>query len=100
MDRICRRLFGHGRPARLRRRRAARQDGGEDDESAAGRELRLRHARHLLAASSRAITAIAADAGFADSSHLCRTFSELLDITPGAYRGLVRSSGSETQGAN
>ena len=64
------------------------------------RELRLRHARHLLTASSRAITAIAADAGFADSSHLCRTFSELLDITPGAYRGLVRTSGSESRGAH
>jgi AraC family transcriptional regulator len=54
--------------------------------------LRLRHARHLLSASSRTITAIAADAGFADSSHLCRTFANLLDITPGGYRGLARTS--------
>jgi AraC family transcriptional regulator len=56
------------------------------------RTLRLRHARHLLSASSRSITAIAADTGFADSSHLCRTFSELLELTPSAYRGLARSS--------
>jgi AraC family transcriptional regulator len=56
------------------------------------RALRLRHARHLLASPDRTISAIAADAGFADSSHLCRTFSNLLDITPGAYRGLACTS--------
>jgi AraC family transcriptional regulator len=56
------------------------------------RALRLRHARHLLSTSSRTIAAIAADAGFADSSHLCRTFAHLLQITPGAYRGLACTS--------
>ena len=64
------------------------------------RALRLRHARHLLSASSRSITAIAADAGFADSSHLCRTFTELLELTPSAYRGLARSSGAGATGRN
>jgi AraC family transcriptional regulator len=62
------------------------------------RALRLRHARRLLSASAQTITAIAADAGFADSSHLCRTFADLLDITPGAYRGLARSSGGVPEG--
>jgi AraC family transcriptional regulator len=64
------------------------------------RALRLRHARHLLSASSRSITAIAAEAGFADSSHLCRTFSELLELTPSAYRGLARSSGGAGEARN
>ena len=52
------------------------------------RALRLRRARQLLAARGRTITDVAADCGFADSSHLCRTFSELLDVTPTVYRRL------------
>ena len=52
------------------------------------RSLRVRHARHLLAASRRSIAAIAADAGFADPSHLSRTFAHLLHVTPREYRRL------------
>lgn len=52
------------------------------------RGLRLREARHLLTSSLRSVAAIASEAGFADSSHLCRTFSNLLEITPKAYRRL------------
>ena len=54
------------------------------------RALRLREARHLLAASRWNIAAIAGQAGFSDSSHLCRTFSDLLQMTPKTYRRLCR----------
>jgi AraC family transcriptional regulator len=54
------------------------------------RGLRLQHARHLLSGSPRSITAIAAEAGFSDGSHLSRTFSELLGVTPKTFRTLSR----------
>lgn len=54
------------------------------------RSLRLRHARHLLSASQRSITAIAAEAGFSDPSHLSRTFADLLGLTPRSFRKLSR----------
>jgi AraC family transcriptional regulator len=54
------------------------------------RALRLREARHLLAASGWNIAAIAGQTGFSDSSHLCRTFSDLLQMTPKTYRRLCR----------
>jgi AraC-like DNA-binding protein len=50
------------------------------------RGLRIRSARHSLSASCRSIAAIAAESGFVDASHLCRTFSSLLGTTPRAYR--------------
>jgi AraC family transcriptional regulator len=56
------------------------------------RALRLCHARQLLSTSVRTVSSIAADSGFADSSHLTRTFSRSLGITPNAFRGLARSS--------
>jgi AraC family transcriptional regulator len=52
------------------------------------RGLRLRHARHLLSSSRRSVTAIAAEAGFSDPSHLSRTFAELLGVTPRSFRDL------------
>jgi AraC family transcriptional regulator len=54
------------------------------------RALRLREARHLLAGSRWNIAAIAGQSGFSDSSHLCRTFSDLLEMTPKTYRRLCR----------
>lgn len=54
------------------------------------RSLRLRHARHLLSASRRSITAIASEAGFSDPSHLSHTFGELLGVTPRSFRNLSR----------
>lgn len=52
------------------------------------RALRIRHARHLLATSKRSLTAIAGESGFFDSSHLSRTFANMLDVTPKNYRRL------------
>jgi AraC family transcriptional regulator len=52
------------------------------------RALRLRRARQLLATRGPTITDVASDCGFADSSHLSRTFSDLLHVTPKFYRRL------------
>ncbi len=53
------------------------------------RQLRVERARALLAR-SETLAAIAADAGFADQSHMTREFYRLLGLTPGAYRRAVR----------
>jgi AraC-like DNA-binding protein len=50
------------------------------------RQLRLRHARRLLAAGSSPADAATA-AGFADQSHLTRWFRRHYGITPGTFRG-------------
>ncbi|GII79328.1 transcriptional regulator [Sphaerisporangium rufum] len=49
------------------------------------RQLRLRAARGLLAA-GRSPAQAAAEAGFADQSHLTRWFTRCYGVTPGAYR--------------
>lgn len=54
------------------------------------RDLRIRHARHALASSRRSIAAIAAESGFSDASHLCRTFMNLLGLSPRMYRRAAR----------
>jgi AraC-like DNA-binding protein len=51
---------------------------------------RLNHARELLAAGDAPAQA-AAEAGFADQSHLGRHFRLTFGVTPGAYRGAVRT---------
>jgi AraC family transcriptional regulator len=56
------------------------------------RSARLRHARHLLAVTNAPLAAIASASGFADPSHLCRTFTRAMHLTPIAFRGLARSS--------
>ncbi|MFJ8826621.1 AraC family transcriptional regulator [Streptomyces sp. NPDC102467] len=48
------------------------------------RQLRLRHARGLLAAGTAPATA-AADSGFADQPHLARWFQRTYGITPGTF---------------
>lgn len=47
---------------------------------------RLAASRHELATTRRTAAAIALDAGFADASHLSRTFSRALGLTPRAFR--------------
>ena len=58
------------------------------------RALRIRRARHLLASTRHSTTAIAAECGFSDASHLCRTFSRLLGTTPETYRKQATGRGS------
>jgi AraC family transcriptional regulator len=50
------------------------------------RGLRLRHARHLLSASKRSVTAIAAISGFSDTAHLSRTFNQQFGVSPKCFR--------------
>lgn len=53
---------------------------------AADRLVRLEQARHLLRATERSVTRIAAETGFCDASHLIRVFREVEGTTPEAWR--------------
>ena len=53
------------------------------------RALRLRHARHLLSATTRPLASISAESGFADASHLCRVFADAHGVTAKTFRRLV-----------
>lgn len=58
------------------------------------RTLRLRHARHLLSATSRPLASISAESGFADASHLCRVFADAHGVTARTFRRLVSAVSS------
>ena len=58
------------------------------------RTLRLRNARHQLVNSERDVASIAAATGFADPSHLCRTFRAAHGVSPKVFRRLC----AEVQG--
>ncbi|WP_407674321.1 GlxA family transcriptional regulator [Paraburkholderia saeva] len=51
------------------------------------RRMRLRYARWMLVNTSRRITDIAYECGFADSAHFIRVFREAYGVTPGKLRG-------------
>jgi AraC-like DNA-binding protein len=53
---------------------------------------RLQRAADLAASTSESFAGIAHGSGFADQSHLCRTFKAGLGITPTDYRRLARSA--------
>jgi AraC family transcriptional regulator len=53
------------------------------------RALRLRHARHLLSATSRPLASISAESGFADASHLCRVFANAHGVTAKTFRRIT-----------
>ena len=61
-------------------------------------QLRLRHARRLMA-SGHAPARAAAAAGFADQSHLTRKFKAAFGITPGQFLGQRNNVQSETSGS-
>ena len=49
-------------------------------------EQRLIHAVHLLECTNMKLNAIAELSGFADASHLCRTFKRSIGMTAQSYR--------------
>lgn len=53
------------------------------------RSLRLRHARHLLSATSWPLASISAESGFADASHLCRVFADAHGVTAKTFRRIT-----------
>ncbi|HVG25576.1 MAG TPA: helix-turn-helix domain-containing protein [Thermoanaerobaculia bacterium] len=53
------------------------------------RALRLRHARHLLSATAKPLTAVSAESGFTDASHLCRVFTSAHGLTAAAFRRIT-----------
>jgi AraC family transcriptional regulator len=55
------------------------------------RRLRIESACYALGASDAPITDIALEAGFADHSHLCKTFKKFTGMTPAEYRALLRT---------
>jgi AraC-like DNA-binding protein len=75
VTRLFRRRLGRGVMAHLRLRR-------------------VREAAHRLATTDDPIALVAADAGFADQSHLGRQFRRETGITPGLYRQLLGGSAS------
>ena len=54
------------------------------------RNWRVEIASHQLATSTRSIAEIATAAGFADQSHLCRTFKAVGGLAPNAFRAVFR----------
>ena len=55
--------------------------------------LRMQKARRLLAEGKEKIWAVAADCGFENGAHFCRSFKEQVGMTPGEYRENNRLSG-------
>lgn len=62
------------------------------------RSLRLRHARWLLDHTSRTVTDIALDTGFADGAHFSRQFKAMAGVSPSAARSQARLAGSVKAG--
>ena len=58
------------------------------------RTLRARRAASMLASTADALAGVAAAAGFADQSHLCRVFRAEYGVTPARYRRLMQRSSS------
>lgn len=60
------------------------------------RARRVDHAARLLAETDASISEVALASGFADHSHLTRTFARWRQLTPRAYRATMRSGRSAT----
>ena len=59
------------------------------------RHMRLRYARWMLLNTSRKVTDIAYECGFADSAHFIRVFREAYGVTPGKLRGARTATAAE-----
>ena len=57
-----------------------------DTPAALGRKMRLAHGHWLLVNTTRTVTQIAADCGFADAAHFCRWFGTVYGETPSRFR--------------
>ncbi len=55
-------------------------------------QTRVNRARILLETSARRLADIAAECGFADQSHLTRSFRRQFGLTPGHYRKIIQNS--------
>jgi AraC family transcriptional regulator len=53
-------------------------------------QLRVLASAHQLALGDAPVARVAADAGFADHSHLCRIFGRAIGMSPTAYRLAAR----------
>jgi AraC-like DNA-binding protein len=60
--------------------------------TAVGRAVQVRHACALLAGGDDPLPAIGFVCGFADQAHFTREFRRRLNMTPGAYRALLRTA--------
>jgi len=56
--------------------------------------LRIEAARRVMIDTTRSLSRIAAESGFADHSHLTRAFRRSVGVTPTQYRRLHRDAGS------
>ena len=68
------------------------------------RRYRVKRAREMLLLTSKSLSEIALNCGFADQSHLTKTFSRIVGVTPAAWRrtfskGPGVTSGLRVQGA-
>jgi AraC-like DNA-binding protein len=52
--------------------------------------VQVRHACALLAGSDEPLPAVGFVCGFSDQAHFTREFRRRVNLTPGAYRALVR----------
>ena len=59
---------------------------------------RLRHAARILAETSRSVTDVAYDVGFADLSNFVRTFRRAAGVSPGAFRQVARTERALVRG--
>lgn len=55
-------------------------------------QLRLEHARHLLASGTRSLEEVAERSGFADRSHMSTSFRRVLGTTPNHFRNSLAES--------
>ncbi|WP_425490123.1 helix-turn-helix domain-containing protein [Dyella telluris] len=53
-------------------------------------QRRVAAAAVLIRETNRTLTQIAQETGFSDQSHLCRSFAQVLRMTPGNYRRIFR----------